>query len=126
MNRAERRRAEKSDVKKKVKTYNFTEEQLRKVIYDGVKKEVDNIKAQAIAEASNTAFFLMLSIPVMVLHDKHWEKTAKRKCPIFIDQCIDLYESFNEGYVTLEELKKCLEEESGIKLERSDNPVKYY
>lgn len=115
MNRAERRRLEREQNKKKTeKTYTLTQSQL------------DKIKEDATKEAVDSAFLLMLAIPVMVLHDKWWEKSASKRCPKFVDQCLDLYDSFERDYVTLDDLKQCLYEESGIKLERSDNPVKYY
>lgn len=36
----------------------------------------------------------------------------------FADLCLDLYDSFNKGYVTLDDLSQCLWEEAGIKLEK--------
>lgn len=113
MNRAEMRRAKRENNKKQ-KTYTLTQVQ------------IDTIKQEAIKEAVDRAFLLMLVIPVMVLHDKWWEKSAKKRCSKFVDQCLDLYDSFEKDYVTLEDLKQCLEEESGVKIERSDNPEKYY
>lgn len=113
MGRAEQRRAEREAQKGK-KTYTLTQEQ------------IDKIKDDAVKEASDIAFLLMLAIPVMVLHDKWWEKTAKKRCPVFVDQCLDLFDRFSKDYVSLEDLKQCLYEESGIKLERTDSPVKYY
>lgn len=103
MNRAEKRRAQKVS-KKQSNVYTLTQAQ------------IDKIKDDAVMEASSVAVMLMLAIPVMILHDKYWVKTAKRKIPLFVDQCLDLYTSFSEGRVTLEDLHKCLEEESGIKI----------
>lgn len=113
MNRAEMRRAKRENSKKQ-KTYTLTQAQ------------IDVIKQGATKEAVDKAFFLMLAIPVMVLHDKWWEKSASTRCPKFVDQCLDLYDSFEKDYVTLEDLRQCLEEESGVRIERSDNPEKYY
>jgi hypothetical protein len=113
MGRAENRRAMKAQSKQN-KVYTLTQAQ------------IDKIKDDAVTEASNTAFLLMLAIPVMVLHDKHWVKTAKQKIPKFVDQCLDLYDSFSKDLVTLEDLQGCLEEESGIKIERSNRDEKYY
>ena len=113
MSRAEQRRAQREAQKSK-KTYTLTQEQ------------IDKIKDDAVREASDVAFQLMLAIPVMVLHAKWWEKTAKKRCPVFVDQCLDLIECFSKDNVTLDDLKQCLYEEGGISLERSDNPVKYY
>lgn len=90
------------------------------------KPKVNNLKAiklKAASQAADTAFFLMLAIPVMVIHDKYprlMKRTVEGKTreERFADMCIDLYDSFNRGYVTLEDLSKCLWEEGGIKLER--------
>lgn len=62
----------------------------------------------------------MLAIPIMVLHDKYWVKTASKRLPEFVDKCLDLYDSFERGYVTLEEINEVLWNEGGIKLERSE------
>lgn len=113
MNRAERRRAER-EAQKKDKLYTLTQAQ------------IDKIKADAVDDAVHMAVQLLLAIPVMVLKDNWWKKTASKSCPKFIDQCLDLYDSYNKGDVTLEDLRQCLLEEAGVELIRSDNPVKYY
>ena len=105
MTRAELRRQAREAATPK-KTYTLNEDQIL------------GIKNEAVEKASEKAFFLMLAIPVMVLHDKYWEKTAKKRCPEFVEQCLDLYDSVEKGLVSLEDLKQCLYEESGIKIER--------
>ena len=108
MNRAERRRRQKQGL-------------------PIVKEPVLNMKVSDIqqikAQATNTAFFLMLAIPVMVIHDKYpqlmrREVNGKPRAERFADLCLDLYDSFNKGYVTLDDLSQCLWEEAGIKIER--------
>ena len=47
-------------------------------------------------------------------------KTAKKRLPEFVDKCLDLYDSWDKGYVTIEELTEVLWDEGGIKLERSE------
>lgn len=81
------------------------------------------MKVDATNTAADTAFFLMLAIPVMVIHDKYPKimrkvVDGKSREERFADLCIDLYDSFNKGYVTLDDLAKCLWEEAGIKLEK--------
>lgn len=105
MNRAERRRQDKTQ-KAPAKTYTLNEDQIKA------------IKNDAVQEASEKAFLLMLAIPVMILHDKYWEKTSKKRCPEFVEKCLDLYDSVEKEFVSLDDLKKCLFEESGIKIER--------
>lgn len=106
MNRAERRRLERESGKAQ-KVYTLTQSQ------------IDTIKKQAVKEAVDIGFTLMLAIPVMILHDKYWVKTASKKLPKFVDQCLDLYDSYDKGYVSLEDLRQVLWDEGGIKLERS-------
>lgn len=102
MNRAERRRAGKKD---KVVTYNLTQEQ------------INRIKQEASKEAIDTAFTLMLALPLEALKDKYWVKSAKRRLPKFLDNVLSLYDSWNKGELTIEELREDLWEYGGIKLE---------
>ena len=93
MNRAERRRAKKAGIP--------------------VKKEpVVNIKADASKEAADKAFLLMLGLPVMVLHDKFGFGPVW--CERFTDAVLELYDSFEKGYVSLEDIHLTLKEETGI------------
>lgn len=83
--------------------------------------ELQNLKKQITSETTDTAFFLMLAIPVMVLHDKYSqlmrkEVNGKSRAERFADLCLDLYDSFDKGYVTLDDLSNCLLEETGIRL----------
>ena len=111
MGRAERRRLEREKGKaQKVNTI--------------TQSQIDAMKKKAVDDAVSIGFTLMLSIPVTILHDKYWVKTASKKLPKFVDQCLDLYDSYNKGYVTFEELRETLWEEGGIKLERSSNGKK--
>lgn len=56
----------------------------------------------------------MLGLPLMVLHDK-WG-FGKVRGERFIEQVLDLYDSFEKGYLSLEDIHYCLWEEGGIKL----------
>ena len=108
MNRAERRK-----LKKEGKTIK------KEPIINIKKSDIDEIKRDAIREASEIAFILMLSIPVMVIHD-HYPKIMKKEVDgkgreeRFADLCLDLYDSYDKGYITLTDLHKCLKEETGM------------
>lgn len=85
--------------------------------------DIQRMKEQAASYAAETAFFLMLAIPVMVLHDKYHllmrrEVDGKSREERFANLCIELYDSFEKGYVTLDDLADCLWEEAGIRLGR--------
>lgn len=56
----------------------------------------------------------MLGLPLMVLHDK-WG-FGKVRGERFIEQVLDLYNSFEKGYLSLDDIHNCLWEEGGIKL----------
>ena len=110
MNRAERRRQQRKDSKKE-KSYVMKKEQ------------IDAIKNNATEKAVDTAFKLMLCIPVMVIHDKYSELMRKEvdgksRGERLADMILDLYDSYEKGYVTLDELEQCLWEEAGIKFDK--------
>lgn len=104
MNRAERRA---NGIKTKEPVINIKVSELEAMKQDAVKKAVDK------------AFFLMLAIPTMVIHDKfgkimkkHTEEGSREAR--FTDEVLELYDTFQKGYVTLPDLHKCLLEEAGI------------
>ena len=105
MNRAERRRADRQAKKDKVATYNLTQGQ------------INQIKQEAREEAVEIAVTLMLSLPLEVLKEKHWVKTAKRRLPKFLENVLILYNNWNKGLLTIEDLRADLWEYGGIKLE---------
>jgi len=76
--------------------------------------DIINIKQEATKKAADKAFFLMLGLPLMVLHDK-WG-FGKVRGERFIEQVLDLYDSFEKGYLSLDDIHNCLWEEGGIKL----------
>lgn len=110
MNRAERRRLERQ--------HNAVSQE--KVI--NIKKaDIEKIKHDAISEALDTAFNLTIAVPVMVIHDNYSkimkrEEDGKSREERFAEMCLDLFHLVNEGYVTLEDLSKCLYEETGIRI----------
>lgn len=103
MNRAERRRLERKQGKKEP-------------VYNIKSSNLEQIKRKATKDAVDVAFKLMLGIPVMVLHDKYgWG--GKKRLPEFSDYVLDLYDGFDKGYVTLEDIEQCIYEETGIRFQ---------
>ena len=81
------------------------------------KSDIDKIKMDASKQAADIAFELMLAIPVMIIHDKFGQLMKKDgREETFTELCLDLYDSFGRGYVTIEDLRKCLWEEAGVKM----------
>lgn len=77
---------------------------------------IDALAKRAEGEYIEKAYLLMLAIPLNVLVTQYWSKTAKSKAPKFIDDCLSLYESFQAGCVSYEELRDLLYEYSGVEI----------
>lgn len=81
-------------------------------------KEVAKEEAKKMeSDAVEKAFLYMLAIPLNVLVNDYWSKTAKKKAPKFIEDVISLYESVQAGVVTDEELAELLNELAGVNIE---------
>lgn len=81
-------------------------------------KEIARKEAAAMENvAKEKAFMYMLAIPLNVLFNDYWSKSAKKKAPKFIEEVIKLYKAVQEGYVSDEELAKLLDDLAGIKIE---------
>lgn len=105
MNRAERRR---KGIKGKEPVLNIKA------------ADIANIKEKAALEAMDIAFVMMMSIPIMVLRDKYG--FGKKRLDAFSDYVLDLYDSFNKGYITLDDLRETLKEEVNIEFKIIKNP----
>lgn len=105
MNRAERRKAAKAGLPVK-----------KEPVVNIKAADVQKMKQDASKEAADKAFLLMLELPVMVLHDKFGFGPVR--CERFTDAVLDLYDSFEKGYVTLDDIHGALKEECGITIER--------
>lgn len=67
-------------------------------------------------EATERAFLYMLAIPLNVLVNDYWSKSAKKRAPKFIDDVISLYEAVQDGVVSDEELAELLDDMAGVKI----------
>lgn len=113
MNRAERRRIQKKQSKKEP-VYNISEQNL------------NNLKQNATENATNTAFILMLGLPIMAFHDHIsdlWKKEVDGKCreERFLDYILDLYDSFEKDYITLDDVIQTIKEETGATIDFKDD-----
>lgn len=96
----------------------------RKAAENGVKKEkiytlsesqITALKESATRDAVGTAFIMMLGLPCMSLRDKF--DFGKTRMDRFAEGVLSYYESFNQGYITLEDCVKTIKEETGIDIE---------
>jgi hypothetical protein len=101
MNRSERRRQQKEQSKDQVR-YNLS------------KADIKKIKDEAMTEAIDKAFILMLGLPVMVLHDKFG--FGAKRLERLTDEVLELYDSYNKGFLTLDDIMNTLKEETGLEL----------
>lgn len=99
MNRQERR---KQKIPVKPKTYTLTDQQIAK------------LKADAVKEASEKAFVAMLGLPLLTLRDEF--DFEREELERFMDKLISEYECFDQGYVSLGDLKRVIKEETGLKV----------
>ena len=80
--------------------------------------DIKAMKEDATTKGCKLAFQLMLVIPSMVIHDKFGSLMKKDgRVERFVNLCMEQYKCYEEGYITLQELAKCLKDEAGIKIE---------
>lgn len=96
--------APKEQKKEKTPTYNLTWEQIQQIKKDAAK--------QAVGELAT----LTLGIPVMYMMDKEgWGKVRLNR---MVDGMLELMDSYEKGYLTLEDVQKVLWDEGGTKIEK--------
>ena len=77
--------------------------------------QLEAMKTRAVREATEAAWIPMLAIPVMVLMDKHgFEQEQLGKV---VDQILEKYEAFEQGYFTLEDARRVILEEAGAEIQ---------
>lgn len=121
MNRAERRRLEKAETKRKTAVYNLTQEQLDNAVSEGVEKEVQVHLKRISDDAVHTALILFLALPMEVLKDNYWKKSYAKRLPKFVEKVLERYKEYEAGELDIEKLKEELWEYGGIKFEERNN-----
>ena len=121
MSRAELRR-EKRENEKKSKTFVMTAEELDKVRHQEFAR-AKKILMDKNDELAEEILQMMLVIPTNILISDYWQKTAKKRIPEFVEQCISLYKAWEQGAVDMTEMQKLTEEYAGIKLVKDGTPT---
>ena len=84
--------------------------------------DIEAIRQKSYKEGCQEALFLLLSIPVMVIHDKYGKLMKKEgREERFANEIINLYQLYQQGYVDTKDLEQCLWEEAGMRIDRSKN-----
>lgn len=65
-------------------------------------------------EQNERAFLFMLAIPLNVLCNDYWPKTAKKRAPKFLADVISLYNAVQDGIVSERELADFLNDVAGM------------
>ena len=102
MNRAERRRSGKPAKAEPAHLYKDA--------------DIRRIKQEARDEAIEVAFHLMLAIPAKVLRDKHG--FGRVRMERFVNDALDAYDLFQQGYFSLEDFHQILKDECGIEIHK--------
>lgn len=101
MNRSDKRRKDRLLVKQN-KTYTLTQAQ------------IDKIKEDATMAATRRAFSIMLAMPMMVLRDKFG--FGKKRLSLFTDKVFDIYGAYEDDRLSLADMHRTIEEETGVVL----------
>lgn len=125
MTRAELRRAQRES-KSSTKTYNMTATQLQaleKRMYDEAYKRAREDILSRIDRLGDEIFKMMLVIPTNLLIEDYWKKSAKKRIPKFVEDCLSLYDAWICGVVDMDQMVKLTEDYSGIKMVEKDTPT---
>jgi hypothetical protein len=112
LNREQRRKQKKSQQKSE-KTQKF---------YTVSDEKIAEIKQNAKKEAIDEAFILMMGLSVMTISDHiHdlWKVKGYEKCreERFTDYVLKLWEEYQQGVFTLQDVLECLKDECGLVIE---------
>ncbi len=116
--RAEMRRMSRQKEKDSKVRYNFTAEEVDKLVKERSGKMLEQIQIEALEDGIGAAMVLLLTIPMSILRDEYWPKSYKQKLPKFADQIIDMMNKWESGEVDLEQLREDIWNDAGIRIER--------
>lgn len=124
MGRAEKRRQLKEEFKRvKSPTYQYTKEQIDTLVQYEVDKRIADCKQDITDEAINTAMLLLFTLPMKVLMDNFWQKSARQKIPKFTELLLQCYNDWEDGKINMEEITNDLWKYGGIKLLEGEREV---
>ena len=83
------------------------------MIRECAKKQAEKMENSA----TDNAFLYMLAIPLNVLVNDYWSKSAKKRAPKFIEDVMSLYDAVQNGVVSDKQLADLLDELAGVKID---------
>jgi len=116
MSRAEYKRQAREGQKKEARYY-VTKAQLQQMVKDEYQGLIDEAVKRATDEAINVAMSLALTIPIDVLMEDYWSKSAKKRIPGFAEKVVDKFDQWQRGEYDLEAARERLYENGHVKLE---------
>lgn len=108
MNRAERRRQQKSEENDPVLSIKRSE--INKIIQESYKKGQNDYKNEGI----RTVFIMLLGLPCMVLHEKYGFGNRKR-LPEFADAVLTKYEELDKQTNSIREIQDLIYQQTGVR-----------
>ena len=121
MNRAEIRRRQKEQEKQN-KVYTMTYEQIQSIRQQEYTKARQEILNKS-DELASKIFKMMLVIPTNILINDYWKKSAETRIPKFVEDCMNLYDSWVSGSVNVKEMCELTEKYAKIKLIEDNDPI---
>ena len=124
MTRAEKRRAERESQKAKTATYNLTQEQIELMVREKFEEFMDNefakVKDDIVTDAMNEAMSLLLMLPLAVLKDHYWQKTAHKKLPGFTELVLEYYQKWQNDELDMDKLREDVWEYGKVRLQAEE------
>ena len=80
--------------------------------------QIQQMKANAAREAVQSVIELTLGLPTMILHDKFG--FGQVRLNRFLDETMALYQEYEEGRLSLEDVRDALWDEGGYKIQRKE------
>lgn len=90
----------------------------KKATYMLTLEQIEQMKKAQQREAVDKAFVLFLGLPVMVIHDYYGKLNKKDgREERFLNLVIEQYYAWRDGYISLDDVRKCLKDECGLEIE---------
>lgn len=94
----------------------------KEAIYNLNQSQIDNLKSSATSEAIKFASYQFMYLSLMILRDKYG--FGKKRLGDFVESVVELMDSVQKDYLTLDDMKNAIYDETGVTLEEVAKGVK--